>query len=546
MTGRRAAQVASGIFLSRLTGLIRERVAAHFLGVSALGDVFAAVFRGPNLVQNLLGEQSLSASFIPIYVRKLALGQPREAVRFASVSFALLAVTAAGLTLAGVLLAVPLVALLNPGMLQDAAAVAAGDRSVDRFPLVVAGVRIVFPMVGLLVLSAWCLGVLNSHRRFFLSYVAPVLWNGAIIVALLWVGGMARRGPGQADAGLVLAACVGALVGAGLQLGIQLPAVLQLLPGFNPRLSLAVDGVQEAISRFGPAVAGRSAAQLSGYVDLVLASFFTVGTLAALGWAQRLYLLPIALFGLSIAAAELPELARLQAAARAREVPLRFAAAFRRMLFFVVPTVVGFVALGYLMVGLLYRGGSFGVADNLLVYGVLGGYALGLPATITGRLLHNVFYAMGDTRTPARIAFLRLGVAAALGAATGYGLDQVSLYAVVPVDGAQRLSLAPVGMAVASAGAAWLELSLLRRRLRMTSVAVAPSWSAALGPLAAATVAAAAAGALWWALRSQPVALLALVVLPVYGALYLVAAWRRSREELRALWEPSNGTDIEC
>ena len=163
-------------------------MAAHYLGVSAFGDVFIAVLRGPNVVQNLLGEQALSASFIPIYAQLQAAGRREDAARFASTCFALLVALAAGIALVGVALARPIVALLNPGLLGDAAAVAAGLRDVDRFAIAVEGVRIVFPMTALLVVAAWCLGVLNTHGRFFLSYFAPVLWNAAVIAAFVWVG----------------------------------------------------------------------------------------------------------------------------------------------------------------------------------------------------------------------------------------------------------------------------------------------------------------------------------------------------------------------
>src|SRR5688572_21654496 len=343
MSRRGTAQVAAGILLSRIAGLLRERVAAHYLGVSAFGDVFVAVLRGPNVVQNLLGEQALSASFIPIYAQLQAANRREDAARFASTCFALLVALAAGIALVGMALARPIVALLNPGMLGDAAAVAAGLRDVDRYAIAVEGVRIVFPMTALLVVAAWCLGVLNTHGRFFLSYVAPVLWNAAVIAAFVWAassGGPVAAG-GVADGRrLVLAGCVGALAGAALQLAVQMPFAVRLIGEFRPRLALRDESVREAVRRFGPALLGRGAVQLSGWLDLVVASFLTVGTLAALGWAQRVYLLPVALFGFSIAAVELPELARIAAGERAAATRRRFEAAFRRSVFVVAPTVV--------------------------------------------------------------------------------------------------------------------------------------------------------------------------------------------------------------
>ncbi len=188
---QRVAEVAVGIFVSRLSGLIRMRVLSHFLGVSALGDVWTAVMKGPNVVQNLLGEQALSASFIPVYVRKLAKGEAEDAARFAGTIFSLLLVVVSLVALLGMALAGPLVAILSPGLLADAARVAEGTAEVDRYRLAVPAVRIMFPMGCLLVLSAWCLGVLNSHGRFLLSYIAPVVWNAAIIGVLYWTAGTA-------------------------------------------------------------------------------------------------------------------------------------------------------------------------------------------------------------------------------------------------------------------------------------------------------------------------------------------------------------------
>ena len=522
MSERGVAQVASGILLSRVFGLVREKVAAHFLGVGAYGDVFTLVFRGPNLLQNLLGEQALSASFIPVYAGKLEQQGREEARAFAGAMFGLLAVALTLVAVLGVLAAHWIVLVLNPGLLGDAAAVAEGTREVDRFPLAVAGVRLVFPMAAVLVMCAWCLGVLNSHRRFFLSYASPVVWNLAIIGAVLWAG-TAAGGGGET---VVLAACAGALLGAALQFAVQLPAAAWSMGGLRPRLSLAVDGVREALARLGPAVLGRSAAQISGYIDLWIASFLAVGTLAALGWAQRLYLLPIALFGLSIAAVELPELSRLPEEERADRIPQRFSAAAATASFLLAPTLLAFLVFGYLAVGVLYRGGQFGAADNWLVYLVLAAYSLGLPATVTSRLLQNVFFALGDTRRPARVAFFRLGASAGVGIAASIALDPIPLSAWVPVAGAEELSLAPVGLAMGSATAAWVELALLRRPLRQRVPALRLSWRPGARAMGLAVLCSLPAGLVWWMLRGWSPLGVGIATLGVLAAGYLVAAYQ--------------------
>ena len=185
------------------------------------------------------------------------------------------------------------------------------------------------------------------------------------------------------------------------------------------------------------------------------------------------------------------------------------------------------------MVGLLYRSGSFGPADNWMVYLVLAAYTLGLPATVVSRLLQNLFFAAGDTRTPARVAFLRLAVSTTLGAAAGFGLDRFALSTLVGAPGAERLSLAAVGLALASAIGAWFELAVLERRApRAEEARALVSWRVASGPLGAAVVAAGAGGILWWVVRGLGPAMQAVLVLPAYAALYLGLRWRQLRAEL--------------
>src|SRR5690348_10464836 len=176
-TGRAALLVASGIFLSRIFGLVRQRFLGHYLGLGDAADAFNAAFKIPNFLQNLFGEGVLSASFIPVYARLLAEGDEREARQVAGAVAGLLAVTTSVIVLCGVLATPWLIAVIAPGF-----AGAKRDLTIEL-------VRIFFPGAGVLVLSAWCLGVLNSHRRFLLSYSAPIVWNIAIIGALVWRGG---------------------------------------------------------------------------------------------------------------------------------------------------------------------------------------------------------------------------------------------------------------------------------------------------------------------------------------------------------------------
>ncbi len=515
-----AGRVAGGILISRLLGLVREASLAAFFGAGPHVDVFRTALRGPGVLQNLLGEQSLSASFIPIYSRLLGEGRREEAGRFAGAIFGLLLAAAGGLTLVGVLLAEPLVAVLSAGYLADAPRVAAGEATVDRFPLAVSAVRIVFPMSGLLVLSAWSLGVLNSHRRFFLPYFAPAVWNSAIIATLWVVGsGLTPTAGSAARDRLLIAACVGALAGGALQFLVQLPLVARLLTGFRLSLSTRVAGVREALRSFTPLLAGRGAVQLSGYLDQLLASFLAAGAQSALGWAQLPYLLPISLFALSVAAAELPDLSR-QAGGERSAVARRLERALRQSLYPIVAATVAYLGLGYLVVAVLYRRGQFGADDHLLVTLVLAAYAVGLPASACSRLFVNLFYATGETGVPARIAVQRVLLSALVGGGLMLWLDRFPAALGATAGGGGGLRLGAVGLAIASALAAWYELWRLGRAVRQRLPDLVAPVGYALG-LAAAALAAAAGAAAIWRLSPLPLVVTAVAALAAYGLLYL-------------------------
>jgi putative peptidoglycan lipid II flippase len=538
-----AGTVAVGILSSRIVGLLRERVLAYFFGVGAHADVVQFAFRAPNLLQNLLGEGTISAAFIPIYSRMIENDRPRDAGRFAGAIFGLLLAAAAGVALLGIVAAEPIVTVLAYGWIDDAALVEQGELPINRFELAVNVVRITFPMAGLLVLAAWALGVLNSHRRFFVPYVAPVLWNIAIISgvaagAYLYVGTPWALTPETLSAltleRLVFAACFGALAGGVLQFLVQLPVVVRAMPSFRFSLSTRVEGVQEAFRAFGPVVAGRGVAQISGYIDTFLAALLAAGALSALRFGLLFYMLPISLFGMSVAASELPELSRLTGD-RVQSFLARVRRSLRQILFLTVPTVIGYLTFGFLIVGALLRTGSFNVNSNWLVYLVLGTYSLGLLATTMSRLLQNVFYALGDTKTPAWIAVLRVTVSAALAVPLMFWLDQFALAEVVGLSPAdQPLFLGALGLGLGASGGAWVELWRLRAALRAHMTGFALPWGRLVKMMGLALAAAVPTAALWWWLPSWPVAATAALIVSTYAGLYLGSAYLAGFDELDA------------
>lgn len=445
--------------------MVRERAIGHYLGVGLHADVLRAALRIPNLLQNLLGEGTLSASFVPVYSELLAQGKKEEAGRVAGVILALLAVVAGALSILGVVAAPLAVMLLAPGFTGE------------RFDLCVQSVRLLFPMTGLLVVSAWALGVQNSHRAFFGSYAAPVAWNVAIVGALVFAGWDAGEGAGER---LLFAASLGALIGGGMQLGVQLPAVLRLEPNLHLGFDTSLPHVREVLRNAGPAVWGRGAVQLSAYVDQVLASLLTIGSVGAIGYAQTLYLLPVSLFGMSIAAAELPDLARERDAHDLLRA--RISAAQSRVLFFVVPSAAAFLVLGDAIVGALFRTGQFGQQEQTVVWAVLAGYAVGLVPTTVSRIWSSALFALRDTVTPARTSTMRVAVSSVLGLALMIAFEPIEAFAGVGgwlalPDGPK---LGAAGLALAAGISAWGEALLLRRALHAAIDLPAPANAGAI------------------------------------------------------------------
>lgn len=488
---------------------------AHFGGSTIAADAVAAVLRGGNQLQNLLGEQALSASFIPIYSRFLGDGRDEDARRFAGASLGLLTVAASIGVALGVALAPLLVAVSYPGYRTDP----------ETFDLIVRGVRYVFPMAGVLVVSAWCLAVLTSHHCFFLPYAAPALWNVSTIGVLVLA--MQGRDPDEDPTRLVLSVCLGALLGALAQLGVQLPSTLRVLGGLRLSVSRRVEGVDSALKRFVPAMLGRGSGALSSWLDFVLASHLAVGALATLERAQRLYLLPIALFATAVAVVELPELSRLGDGERRELLGQRLGAAFRRATFLVVPTMVGFMLFGVSLVGAVYQSGLFRRADAVLVAAVLATYSLGLVPASASRLLQNGFFVWGDTKTPAVLGFLRVVLAGSIGGATMLLFDRIRVEQLVPgLPGGGELFLGAVGLALGSALGSWVEMLWLERRLRSRHGASSLPWS--FVGLCVARALVFALPIAWWTrgLTWHP-ALVAALTVAFYAASYLGwSAWR--------------------
>ena len=455
-----ALAVGIGIFLSRIAGLIRERVIAHYLGLSKAADAFRAALRIPNFLQNMLGEGVLSASLIPVYAGLRKQGREAEASQVARAVGTLLALVSTAIAALGVLAARPLVDVLAWGF------------DPDKRELTILLVRILFPGIALLVLSAWCLGVLNSHRRFFLPYVSPVLWNAALIATAIVAG---RRFRGHDDTQVIWLAW-GVVIGSAAQFLVQLPSVTALLRGIKPSLAVGAPGVRETLRAFVPIVLSRGSVQISSFIDQTLASGLGNGIVAAMSNAQTLYLLPVSLFGMSISASELPEMSESTNA----EIQDRLRSALRRVVFLVVPSAVAFVMIGGSIISLLFQTGRFSAQDTTIVWLILAGSAIGLSAGTQGRVLNSAFYAIKQPRPPLYAALVRIAITGVAGWALTLPLRYAFGY-----SGAWGA----FGLTASAGVGAWVEFVLLDRMLGKRIGKVPVPAKLGLGALAAASLA---------------------------------------------------------
>lgn len=431
-TARSAVSVGSGILVSRITGFARDVAIAAFFGTGIAADAYNAALRIPNTLRNLLGEGTLSASFVPVYSAMLE-EDPEAADRLARTVLGVVLAVAAVLSAAGVLLAPWLTRVLVP------------DWSGDAAHLTTSLVRILFPMAGVMIVGAWALGVLNSHRRFFLPFVAPAAWNLSQIAGLL-------IGSRMGWTSLVHVLAWATLLGSGLQLAVQLPEIVRLLGRVRPHLERGWEPLHRVVSNALPVVASQGVFQISSLVDLILASFVAHGALAGIYYAQRLAYLPLALVGASVATASLPEMSR---DTRDHAMRRRLRVGFLQVLYLTFPASLAFLLFGNLIVRVLFERAAFGPESTAIVTGILIAFALGLVATSSVKLFASGFYALQDTRTPMLLAAVSMTLGIGLGAALMFTFRSRGL-------GALSVS----GLILGGSAGGWLNLVLLWRGLR--------------------------------------------------------------------------------
>ncbi len=352
---------------SRVLGLVREQVMAYLFGAGNAVDAFNVAFRIPNLVRDLFAEGAMSAAFVPTFTRYLSKHGKPSAWRLGSnVLNALLIVTLL-VVVAGIVFAEPLVHLL------------AGDYASvpGKFELTVSLTRVMLPILTLVALAAACMGMLNSLDRYLVPALAPAVFNVASITTTLvavpllaWMGVPA-----------IYAMAIGVLTGGLAQLVIQWPALRAEGYRHQPVLDPSEPGLRQVLLLMGPGTLGLAATQVNVFVNTWLATGEGTGAVSWLGYAFRLMYLPLGIFGVSIATASLPSIARRAAAHDIDGMRQTVASGIAMMLVLNVPATIGLIVLAHPIVALLFERGQFTPHDTAATAGALVAYAIGLTGT---------------------------------------------------------------------------------------------------------------------------------------------------------------------
>ena len=385
---------------SRILGVVREQVLASLFGASDAMDAYNVAYRVPNLLRDLFAEGAMSAAFVPTFARDLTANGKASAFRLgANVVNALLVITGV-LALLGLLFADPLVTLFAggyaavPGKLE-----LTGDLT-----------RIMLPFLTFVALAAAFMGMLNALGHFFIPALSPAMFN---VVNVLCAVGLV---PFMPALGLppVAGIAIGTVLGGVAQWAIQWPLLRREGFRYTSRLDWSDPGLRRVLLLMGPGTIGLAATQVNVFVNTLLATGQAAGAVSWLNYAFRLMYLPIGLFGVSIATATTPVIARLAAQSDQGAVRKTIADGLTLTLMLNVPATVGLAVLAQPIVQLMYQRGAFSPSDTMATAAALQFYAIGLLGYSVVRIASPAFYALDQNRIPVAISIITVLVNAGL------------------------------------------------------------------------------------------------------------------------------------
>ena len=400
--------VASMTALSRVSGFVRDIVLSHFLGAAGAADAFFVAFRIPNFFRRLFAEGAFAQAFVPV-LAEYRTGDRRALDDFVRAVAGNLALVLALVTLVGVLGAFGLVVVFAPGF--------AGDD--ERLALATDMLRVTFPYLAFISLTAFAGALLNSFNRYAVPAFTPVLLNLVLIGAALFAAPLFSHP--------AMALAWGVLFAGAAQLLFQFPSLRRLELLLAPRVDWRDPGVRKVGSLLGPAVFAASVHQLNGLISGILASLLVTGSISWLYYADRLMEVPIGLVAVALGTVLLPNLSRLHAEGDPDGFASTLDWGLRMAVLFALPAAAALFFLAVPLVGTMFHHGEFDAGDARMTALALQAFALGLPALVVVKIAAPGFFARQDTRTPFRYAAVSVGVNIVAGLALFWWLKHVGL-----------------------------------------------------------------------------------------------------------------------
>lgn len=433
--------------ISRVLGLFRDIVFAQLLGAGGSTDAFFVAFKIPNFFRRLFAEGAFAQAFVPVLSDYRANGSVAAVRHFIDRVAGCLGMSLVVLTTFVVVASPVVTSIFGAGFLM---------KHPEQFDLATDLLRITFPYLLLISLTGFAGAILNSYDKFAVPAFTPVFLNVVLIVAAIFVAPMFDEP--------VFALAWGVLVAGVIQFAFQVPFLsrLGLLP--HPKVDWSDESVRKVLRLMAPAIFGVSVSQINLMLDTILATFLPSGSISWLYYSDRLVELPLGVFGVGIATVILPNLARLHAKG-AQQFSDTLDWALRMVLLIALPSACALVILAQPLLFTLFQYGHYSANDVVMASYSLQAYALGLTAFMLIKVLVSGFFSRKDMKTPVRIGIIAMAVNMVF-----------NIVLVLPFHFFWQLG--HVGLALATAGSAFLNAGLLYRALRKQGAYhLAPGWS---------------------------------------------------------------------
>ncbi|HET7176486.1 MAG TPA: murein biosynthesis integral membrane protein MurJ [Gammaproteobacteria bacterium] len=445
----KATSLVGGMTLvSRILGFARDMMLARYFGAGMVMDAFTQAFKIPNFGRRTFGEGAFSLAFVPVLSEYKATRSQEEVKLLTDRVAGSLALVLFGVTLVGVIGAPVVMWIFAPGFSNDP----------DKYALAVRMLRVTFPYLMFISLTAMAGGILNTYSRFWVPAFTPVLLNVTMILAIIYLA------PHLQEPGMALA--WGVFIAGVIQLGFQLPflAQIKLLP--RPRLGETHEAVTRIMKLMLPAVFGSSVQQVNLVVDSIIASFLATGSVSWLYYADRMLEFPLGVFSIALGTVILPNLAQHYALKNSLGFSATLDWALRLTVVVVLPAAMGMLVFSGPLLATLFDYGKFDAHDTTMATWALTTYSSGLLSFTLVKVLVPGFYSRHDSRTPVRIGVMAV-------------LANFVLNMLITVPWARAGYMAPhAGIALSTSLAAFLNAWLLYRELRKTGVyAPTRGWS---------------------------------------------------------------------